>query len=829
MRKSHWNLSIILLALAGILGMTGCQPQSPVETPVPGTAEALSEEAPAAVQVEAPAKPIKLLAELDADGNGLYDPLERKQMLDVFLQETPELQQAINRGALPVAAAANENYLDFEDYGNGKAAEAAKAATYPHQEFDVNGDGKVTIEEQARDWQALSILVPRRIVDSENKIPWGIDIFPEWIATAYFQEDLEEGEVVQHLARGYIKHHGNQISPSYRPTQKDGAVAFAANSGQRLEVKGLRDARWDYRWCLLTFRIDAESGNGNSTTLLELNKGNNGPGKSSPKIWYDKATGLNIQYVGATDTGLDKRIMTTDQLITDGEGWNVLVCGTRYGQMYASVNGVPLTTRTPQPARFASPEVRDTKTFIGSEDRDNMAWAYDALVFGQTEPSEAMVRKLTGWAAHRLGFASRLPADHPYVAQRPVLDAEDFPDRFVHNDPKWNAWGESLKNHEKNRANQGGPRLEPEGFERVFYDDFRAKRLGVSTAGTGDLWVGPGFNVAVGAKARLAIPGKGVDVYEHDAEKQHQTLSLIKQGKNWWASALYTVNDQGQGYAWTGPKVFRIRFRFDKLDPKKTPPGLFPAFWSYGTENLWWRTANRIELDWFEFDGKNGYWLNGLSSHYHYPYSRGEGNIFAKNTKSHKRFKMYGGELKTSKTKMPMDIYAWDGEFRTWEFVIDQDMTYVNVLLPDGNGGEKWVEVVRAGTPDVYLEEVDLQLDYALKTFDGMDGIDRLDFDIDWIEVLQKTEEIEKVPAVFTARPELSGELKAGSTITCDPHLVDGISDVRYFWYADGYPLTYGPDNSYTLSEADLGKEIRCRVKAVGALDRPEAWSTILK
>ncbi|WFB34988.1 hypothetical protein P3T73_12545 [Kiritimatiellota bacterium B12222] len=812
MMKKNQVLGIAVLSC--ILGFTGCQQQQ-------GTIE----------HIEVEEEPVTVLLDLDGDGNGLYDPVERKEMLDVFLQETPELQNAINRGALPVAAAANENYLDFADYGNGEAELATKDAVYPHQEFDFDGDGQVTIEEQERDWPTLSLLVPRRIIESENKIPWGIDIFPEWISSAYFQEDVAEGEVVQQVARGLIRYNANQISPSYRPHKlsDNGGVEFAANSGQRLEIKGLRDARWDYRWGIMTFRIDGESGSGNSTVLLDINKGN-GVFKSSPKIWYDKTTGLNIQYVGGQEGGgLDRRIMTTDNIIADGESWNVVVFGTRYGQMYASVNGVALETATPQPPRFSAGEVYDTKSYIGGEEMDNCAWAYDALVLGQTEPSQAMVQKLTGWAAHRLDFESRLPADHPYVNQRPVLDGEDFPDRFVHNDPKWNAWGEVVNNKELAKVHQGEPRVEAEGFERVFYDDFRAKRLGDSRAGTGDLWMGPGFNTAVGAKARLATPGKGVDVYGYDAEKQQQKLSLIRQGKNWWASALYTVNDQGQGYTWAGPKVFRIRFRFDKLDPKKVPPGLFPAFWSYGTENLWWRTANRIELDWFEFDGKNGYWFNGFSSHYHYPYHRGENNIFAKNTKSHKRFKIYSGELKPEKSKMPIDIFAWDGEFRTWEFVIDEDMTYANIAIPDGNGGEKWIEISRAPTPDVYLEEVDLQLDYALKTFEGMEGIDQLDFVIDWIEVLQKTEDIEFVPAVYTSRPELSGELKVGETITCDPKLTDGITDVRYFWYADGYPLTYGPDNSYTLTEADMGKAIRCRVKAVGAVDRPEAWSTILQ
>lgn len=80
------------------------------------------------------------------------------------------------------------------------------------------------------------------------------------------------------------------------------------------------------------------------------------------------------------------------------------------------------------------------------------------------------------------------------------------------------------------------------------------------------------------------------------------------------------------------------------------------------------------------------------------------------------------------------------------------------------------------------------------------------------------------MPAPFTARPSLAGDAKAGGTVTCAPN-VQGVADLRYYWFADGYPLTYGADPSYTLAAADAGKTIRCLVKAVGALDMPEAWT----
>tara|TARA_R110002096_G_scaffold42144_14_gene113775 strand:- start:310 stop:2718 length:2409 start_codon:yes stop_codon:yes gene_type:complete len=770
-----------------------------------------------------------LLSELDADGNGLYDDGERKAMLDVFLQECPDLQTVLNKNTAAISKASSDYQEDFSD---NTAPTDDAAQSEKNVSFDANGDGKVTILEQTVGRPPLSLLVPKTILASDQKIPWALDIFPEWLSSAYFQEDVAPGAVAKHSPRGTVRLEAAQESAGVQPNllEPGNGVTFAANSGQFLKMPGRRDAPWDYRWCLFTFRIDGNSGAGDQTILLDLNRGKSS-NYSSPKIWFHKESGLNIRYVGLNEGGLDERLMTTKDIVADGETWNVLVCGIRYGQMVASVNGRPLSTASEQLPRFSGEWLRDSFSYLGDENnRGNMEWAYDSLVFGLTEPSEAMVRKMTGWAAHRLGFAENLPEDHPHRTVRPVLDAEDFPDRYNHNDKVWNAWGQMTKDKSVTRVNAGGPRVEIEGFERVFLDDFRANRTAASTSGAGDLWLGPGFNIAVGGDAQVLTPGDSPNAYPHDAEDKKQIVSLVQQSnKRWRGSALYSVNDLGHGYTWDGPKIVRIRCMFPDIPQKELTRGLFPAFWSYGTENLIWRTSNRIEIDYFEFDGQNGKWLNGLSTHYHYPYFKGDSNIFARNTNSYNRFKVYGGELTEEKSKIPGGLYFWDGKFHTWEFVMDRDMTYINVTIVDEQGRDQWVEVCRCPTAPIYLERIDLQFNYALKASHGKpkDG-ERQDFVVDWIEVLQRSDEIAKVPEPFTGRPSLSGTNTAGSTITCDPNLV-GIRDIRYFWFSDGYPLTWGPRNHFTLGEAEAGTEIRCLVKAVGALDQPEAWSSPLK
>ncbi|MCM8537727.1 MAG: hypothetical protein NE334_17430 [Lentisphaeraceae bacterium] len=761
---------------------TGCEKQVDSQSTINRT------DVMAKKTIDKPMKLSTIKVSLDADRNGLYDEAERKEMLAVISKQCPELQ--IN--------------------------------------FDSNNDGKVSILEQTQGRHPLSQLIPKdNILKSDNKIPWSINIFPEWIMTAYFQDDLSVGPVVKHSPRGTLKRDATQDNNELAPQKvtSTGGIEFKANSGHFLKMTGVKDARWNYRWLVFNFRIDSSTGTAAETTLIDINK-KRGSSYSSPKIWFSKKTGLNIQYIGNKTGGYDKRIMSASNVIADGETWNTVVCGTRQGVMYASVNGVKLSTAEQQPDRFStamiSPgNILKTHSYIGdSKNKGNIDWALDSLVFGITEPSEAMVKKISGWAAHRLSSQKLLPNDHPYKNEVPVLDAEDFPHRYVHDNDQWLKWRESLVKS-TTRVNAGGTRVPLQGFERVFYDDFRSKRIANSTANGGDLWMAPGFNTAVGGSLQLQKPNKKPDVYSYDSENNKQTVSLAKSGDRWKGSAFYSINDMGQGYTWDGPKVFRIRCMFPKIPQKKLTGGLFPAFWSYGTEWIYWRTSNRIECDWFELDGKSGGWLNGIATHYHEPHIK---NIFTKSNEKYKRAKVYGGDLKESKSKIPGGIYMWDGEYHTWEFVVEKDMTYINITKEDKDGNETWYEVGRAPTPATYLERLDIQVNYALHGKNGYPKTERQDFTIDFIEVLQKKKQLEEVPAIYSAQPELSGDLSIGSVIECKANLKD-IQDVRYYWFADGYPLTYGTSSKYTITKAEAGKEIRCMVMAAGAMDMPEAWS----
>jgi hypothetical protein len=51
------------------------------------------------------------------------------------------------------------------------------------------------------------------------------------------------------------------------------------------------------------------------------------------------------------------------------------------------------------------------------------------------------------------------------------------------------------------------------------------------------------------------------------------------------------------------------------------------------------------------------------------------------------------------------------------------------------------------------------------------------------------------------------------------------VTDIRYYWFADGYPLANDASNTFTIPPEYAKSRIRCMVKTVGTLDQPETWT----
>ncbi|MBN2711200.1 MAG: hypothetical protein JXR97_02060 [Planctomycetes bacterium] len=671
---------------------------------------------------------------------------------------------------------------------------------------------------------------------------WTIDAFPEMIINSFTQESVEHTGPVSSIKSGGVMAMERKDEKAAAPAgsepvikAKGKGIEFAADGAKYLAFKKDSDANALYRWTLVIFRADASSGSGNIASILRINDGPQPNGRSGnwiPRIDYDKSD----HSVSAYYRGTKKHQLKTpaESVATDGR-WNVVLTYRRHGRLFLRINGKDCGQPSPTES-FSTERPEDIiESRIGDKASKSPAWALDGLWIGQSELSERVVEKMEAWALIR---AAELPGGAAAApAFKPVIDEEDFPQRYTFNADRWAKWKEANPK-DKRLSHQGEPvsKVQPDrsGWVRVFCDDFRkpaavsprsinGSSVGDSTydmGGGNQIWFAPGTNCAVGGKAICKdgndLPFK--EVYLLDPVAKNLTMRLYcaipaKNGKpaQWRNSQFTSVNEAGFGYSWAGLKGFRVRAKLNNIGP-----GLFPCpIWFYNTESLFWRTGERIEFDIIELDDD---WDNYGASHVHTGRFKGMFGHSAIDTMK----KSAPKELKSLKLtagKAVCGINAWDGNYHTWEVWIEDDLTYINV---DG------VEVVRVDTTPEYRERLYMYIDTCLKDMKGMNESLKYDLVLDKVEAFQPVSEVDVTPgAPFTGRPTLKGTAESGSVVTCNANVKD-CKDVWYYWHSDGYPRGFGPSNTYTVLPEDKGCQIRCMVRAAGAKDQPIAWTAPL-
>lgn len=672
---------------------------------------------------------------------------------------------------------------------------------------------------------------------------WSLDAFPEMVVQSLVQESVSAPGPVATVSFGGLaaltKHNATASAPAgFEPIRLDGrqGISFPADGQKRLVFKPESDALLLYRWSLLIFRTDGAGGSGKPAVLLCVNDGPQPNGRSGnwqPRLEFDPSDrSVAVSYRGSKRHQLKS---PANSVATDGR-WNVALTYRRHGRIFLRVNGADCGQASPTDS-FSTERPDDMiESRIGDTSAKSPAWSLDGLWIGQSELSERIVAKMEAWA---LGRAAGLPggaAASP--AFKPVVDADDAPHRYTFDAERWAAW--KVANPKQKRLEfQGQPvaKVQPDrtSWVRVFCDDFRKPAANSSRAINGSsvgdstfdleagrqIWFAPGTNSAVGGHAICKdgndLPFKEVYVLDPAATTLTMRLYCAIPGKDgkpaqWRNSQFTSVNDAGVGYSWAGAKGFRLRAKMVNVGPE-----LFHCpIWFYGLEHLFWRTSERIEFDIIELDDD---WDNYGSSHVHPGAFKG---LFGHSP--HDTMKKSAPEAirspKLAAGKQVCGINAWDGEFHTWEVWIEDKLTYINV---DG------VEVARVDTAPEYLERFYMYIDTCLKSEKGMNASLSYDMVLDHVEGFQPAAVVDAVPgAPFTSRPVLAGTAAAGGAITCTAN-VAGCEDVWYYWHADGYPRGFGRSSNYSVLAEDVGTEIRCMVKAVGAKDQPEAWTAPLK
>lgn len=642
---------------------------------------------------------------------------------------------------------------------------------------------------------------------------WSPDLVPETVVYDFRQEDLPAGPVTNWVSRGVKPKTATGMATKLPGPN---GVLFTAGTTQHLAWASDYDAPWLHRWWVVIARAKLDNRDGN-VPVLTVNGGADGATHRQPYVGFAGGTG-KVRSILDNGTAVSQE----GACVTTAAGWNIVVGYRRAGQYRARINGVeqaPVAFTGMQPSR-------GTTSYLGANDvagESTLAAdvAIDCVLVGQSELNDAQVDKLVGWAHWRVGRQDLLPAGHPYKQAPPdKLDANDSPSRFAFDMAAWTNWAEACAATKK--ATRGGvpPSLDDgkgNDYTVVFRDDFITDSVVDDCAGDPSaIWFCPThMGNIIDVNAQTQKKSDTPSSYVHDAAGSGSlALRMLNVNGRWRSGAFSSVNKEGQGRSWDKGR-FRIRCKFPRLAAPR--PGFFPAFWSYGVEHLFLRTRNRVEMDYLEYDGLNGAWLN-TTQHVHakgvIPYSSPE--ILSG---PDVRCKLAGMEL-NAKNNFTPPVEIYDGEYHVWEFRIEDDFSYV--IVDDK-------EVVRVPTERWLLVRKYILVDWALDEKKGKAkpvAGQAYDLTIDWIEVQQRERDLAVVPAAFSGRPALAGARGAGKTITCTPHVT--ASQIEYRWYRNGEPIVGATGPTFVEDAGSAGQELRCHVRAVSLLNQPEAWTARL-
>ncbi len=519
----------------------------------------------------------------------------------------------------------------------------------------------------------------------------------EMIVKAWYQEDLADGPVASWTSSGVKPVAATQTDPLLQPTKLAGAagVLFSAGTKQALTWAVDTDAHLLHRWWVAIARCPAATIPAGASTNVVCINGVSGNGATrQPQVVFRPSL---MTSKTSDSTGV---IQVDGSCSTDASVWNVIVGWRRGWETQACVNGVnapaaPLlgwASNNVASASFMGDMITNLPTNV----------AIDCIIIGQGELTNAMIDKLAGWGMWRVGRQAELPLTHPYRNAAPT-GMED-PQRFAFDQAAYDTW---LSDTNTIRyTHRGGPAPSRAGYVNVFVDNFSAMSVVDDlTGGSTANWYAPTHLSNIGAGG--------------------QTLTLrlyATAGGSWRTGAFSSINKNGQGRAW-GKGIFEMRAKFPLMSSPR--PGFFPAFWAYNLESLFWRTRNRLEYDFYEYDGLNGAFIN-TSAHVHSgTLAFSDPDILAVGVSK----KIAGYQIGPA-TGFPALIDIYDGQYHTWAFQIEDDFTYITI---DG------LEVGRCPTSEELLQPKYIMVDWALRLSENPGDVTQTyDMTIDYIKVMQK-------------------------------------------------------------------------------------------
>jgi hypothetical protein len=648
---------------------------------------------------------------------------------------------------------------------------------------------------------------------------WTPDLIPELVAWDFRQEDLLEGPVSSWTSRGFRP---KTATGTATKLAGGGGIQFNAGTTQNLQWAVEPDAPFLHRcWCVI-FKAANGGGGGNGTPVLTVHSSSGGAVYRQPSITADTTAGAN------------SRLFDSDGASplsgpTQGGNWNIVIGSHRGWSHVARINGVASSRafKTMQVPNHSIGAWLGAGTSAPGSANLRQTLTLDAALMLHGIPDDAFLALLQGWGHWRVGRADLLPIGHPYKAAPPAPDAYMAPTRlYQYNDTAWTAYKSTPANI-SNFANT--PPTPAPSYSRVFFDDFLTKSVvdDVSGAATA-IWYAPGWNTAVPESATNSRVADTPDCYVHDGGALtgggNGSLSLRLQetapgSAIWRTGTMYSINLSGKGRWWAkGRFITRIRFTgIPPWDPEVDWPGFFPAWWYYDHHHLFYRTRNRLELDYFEHEG-DGVKDTRVAQTFHVH----EPKYYLPSLADRVReLHDSAGIATTSATQTdiahgwPTDTHLYDGEWHVYEMRIEKDYIYTIV---DG------LELGRRQVSQEILRPKHMILTFSYRQARGTEvpgGV--YGMEIDYVEIQQLEADLSVVPTGFSARPTLAGIRGLGNTITCTPNTTGSQIDFR--WYANGEPMVGATGATFVETTNSVGKPLRCHVTNWSLLDQPQAWT----
>lgn len=653
-----------------------------------------------------------------------------------------------------------------------------------------------------------------------GKTLWSPSSFPNEILFA-FHADKMQGSPVTHKPDGLLSAASRQALASRVPTLSEGGLRFTGN--QYLLREGTSFGASLFRGILVIFKVDDPSRNGQAH-LVAINAS----GKwDTPSLRYQ-----NGRLIGRWDATFMGAAKSTDRpheserievycdgVVSDGATWNVAVIGRHDNYLFARLNGRSSTGRSHPDLPYTTSNNTNGESIIGlrADQGDNRTIVIKDLVAWQGEVSEGWVRKLEDWAAGR--------AQRPFFhgEEPPVYEESDTPYIPQFDKTAWDAWvAANPRNAPEYRDHIGEPALSLEGYSPVFREDFRANPLSSSSKMANSIFAlkAQGGNPAVGGDAATRNPfldDVPSPAYEYDPDQQSLTLYNQFYDNRWNSAAVTSVTNSAHGRSWAGGYVLRWRDQFGSDTAGKL---FWGRGWGYGLLSRRYHHIPRFEIDFNEPDAINRFYGNLFSVHNHAPHFGGRRPV--------PHHKLIAQEIKVSRG-WPVDLDQWNGRPITWEVRVDPDYVYLNVDLTspaDMSQRSCMIEWLRFPTPPGALERWYFMFNTAIKTGGDWepDRAKRYPYTLHEIQVWQRDAIVNVIPDAFSARPVLRRD---GDMLIVDPKLRTSLDFVEYVWVAeDGYLIDVTRD---ARRRVDLNNTtVKVLVRAVGAVNLPEAWSNSL-